>query len=606
MKTRRIAGMTAVVGAAALVLAGCSGSGGSGSSDSSGSGDEIQSGTSVSVAENAGMTTLNPNTATGYATYNSNVSYMFTSGWNYYDATPKLVKNTKFGTYQKTSDNPLTIKYTVNPNVKWSNGVPVNASDMLLAWASAQAKYNAKGKVNFQSINAGTGLGLATKVPAISNNNHTITIVYDKPFVDWEVAPPTPTISADTLWGISGAGTEKGAKAQAAMTKAIQTGDTAALSKVASAWATKYNINAMPKDKRLLVANGPYTVTNYVKDQYVTLTARKDYVAGPKPHIQKITVRFIPDQTAQVQALSNGELKVLYGQATADTVKALKQVKGVTSTTSPEASYEHIDLTFNNGGPFSVKGNGGDAKKAALVRQAFFKVIPRQEMLDRLIKPLSATAKLDESALFLPGSPGYDDAAKASNYAKYDKVDVAGAKALLKQAGVSTPLTVKFAYATDNPRRVGEFQLLQASAKQAGFKVTDVGKPGAQFFDPTTGVGTGKYNYDACVFAYVNSALSATQSQANTTTGNAYNYNGYSNKNVDSLWKQVESSTSYNAAIPLLAKIDKYQVDDGASLALYQLPDVSAWANNLANVKDAPLTPNIYWNFFDWQVKNKK
>jgi peptide/nickel transport system substrate-binding protein len=171
---------------------------------------------------------------------------------------------------------------------------------------------------------------------------------------------------------------------------------------------------------------------------------------------------------------------------------------------------------------------------------------------------------------------------------------------------VKTPVTVKFAYATDNPRRVGEFQLLQASAKQAGFKVTDVGKPGAQFFDPTTGVGTGKYNYDACVFAYVNSALSATQSQANTTTGNAYNYQGYSNKSVDSLWKQVETSTSYNEAIPLLAKIDKHILDDASSLSLYQLPDVSAWATNLENVKDAPLTPNIYWNFFDWQVKGAK
>jgi peptide/nickel transport system substrate-binding protein len=176
-------------------------------------------------------------------------------------------------------------------------------------------------------------------------------------------------------------------------------------------------------------------------------------------------------------------------------------------------------------------------------------------------------------------------------------------KALLKQAGVKTPLTVKFAYATDNPRRVGEFQLLQASAKQAGFKVTDVGKPGAQFFDPSTGVGTGKYNYDACVFAYVHSGLNVTQSQANTTTGNAYNYNGYSNKNVDALWKQIETSTSFSAAYPLLAKIDKYQLDDAASLALYQLPDVSAWASNIENVKDAPLTPNIYWNFFDWQIK---
>jgi peptide/nickel transport system substrate-binding protein len=593
LKIKRWTALAAVVAAGALVLSGCSSSG---SSES-----EIQGGTSLAVAQNGSFSTMNAFTSTGYSTYNSNIAYMYQSTFNYYDATPKLIKNTKFGTYKKLSSDPLTVKYTINKDVKWSDGTSVNASDLLLQWASSISKNNAK-DVNFGSINAGSGLDLVTKTPKVSDDGQSITLVYNKPYVDWELSF-SPNLSAAVTYELSGLGKQTGKDAQDAVIKMIQDNDRAKLAKLATAWKTKFDLNGTPSDKRVLVTDGPYKVTKLVKDQYVTLTANKDYTWGPKPKVAKITVRFIPDQTAQVQALQNGEVSILYGQATADTVAALKGLKGVESTTSANASYEHVDLTFNNGGPFDPKTYGGDAAKALMVRQAFLKTLPRQQMLDRLIKPLSSNATLDGSALFLPGQDGYDKSVADNGSKAYDKVDIAGAKALLAQAGVKTPVTVKFAYASDNPRRAGEFQLIQASAQQAGFAVTDVGKPTAQYFDSVVGIGTGKYDYDATVFAYALSSLSVTQSEANTTTGNAYNYNGYSNPKVDALWKQAEVAPSIQAAIPLQQQIDKYILQDAASLTLFQLPDVSAWSSKVSNVKDAPLTPNIFWNFFDWEVK---
>lgn len=604
MRLKRITATAAVVGAGALLLAGCAGNTGS-NNDESESG-EIQSGTSVTVAENSSVNTLNSYTATGYATYNSNVQYMTQATFNYYDADQKLQKNTDLGTYTKVSDDPLTVKYTLKDGVTWSDGQPITATDMMLNWASYLSKYN-KGDVNFTGINAGSGLDYVTQLPKISDGGKSITFVFSKPYVDWETVGLNPNLPAHILWQEAYPDQKVSAKTAAAnVLKAIQTNDTGTLKTLADTWKNKWNVTSLPKDKKLLVSSGAYTVTNFVKDQYITLSVRKNYKNGPQPKIAKITVRFIPDQTAQVQALQNGEISVLYGQATADTVKALKQVKNAKSTTSPEASYEHIDLTLNNDGPFAPKSYGGDAAKAKLVRQAFMKVIPRQEMLDRLIKPISSTAKLDDSALFLPGGDGYDGAVAQGDYAQYQKVDVAAAKSLLKQAGVKTPIQVKFAYANDNPRRQGEFQLLQAAAKPAGFTVTDAGKPSAQFFDPQNGIGTGKYDYDACVFAYVLSSLSVGSSQGNTTTGNAYNYNGYSNKTVDDLWQQATQRSDYAAAIPDMQKIDAQLIKDAAFISLYQLPDVSAWDSNIQKVEDAPLTPNIYWNYFDWSIAGRK
>ncbi|MDQ1576904.1 MAG: glutathione transport system substrate-binding protein [Microbacteriaceae bacterium] len=591
MKIKRLLAIGAVVTASALVLAGCAPGGGS----------EVVSGTAISAAQNGAMTSMNALTATGYSTYNSNISYMFQSTFNYYDNTPKLVKNTKFGSYSVVSKSPLTIKYTINDGVKWSDGTPVNASDMLLAWASSISKNN-KGTVNFGSINAGSGTDLITKTPTFSDNDRSMTVIYDQPYVDWEpLTALNPNLPAHIVWEEAGIDKKTGTDAQKALVSAIQNNNTAELAKVAKAWNHDWNFTATPTDKKLLVVDGPYKVTQLTK-QYVTLVANPDYTWGPKPKVEKITVRFIPDQTAQVQALQNGEISVLYGQATADTVKALQGLKGIESTTSATATFEHVDLTFNNGGPFDPKTYGGDAAKALAVRQAFFKVVPRQEMLDRLIKPLSSTAKLDDSSLFIPGQPGYDQAAANNGSSDYQTVDVAAAKALLAKAGVTTPVTVRFAYANDNPRRQGEFQLIQASAKAAGFNVTDVGKPTDQFFDPEVGIGSGKYEYDATVFAYQLTSSTVTQSEANTTTGNAYNYQGYSNPQVDALWKQAKVATSGAAAIPLQQKIDAYLWKDASTLTLFQLPDVSAWSSKLSNVKDAPYSPNIFWNFFDWTV----
>ncbi|MFC5500998.1 ABC transporter family substrate-binding protein [Lysinimonas soli] len=546
------------------------------------------------------MNTMNSFTATNYATYNSNVSYLYQGvGFNYYDNSPKLVKNPAFGTYKKLSDSPLTVQYTINDGVKWTDGTPVDAADMILAWGSSITKYNDPKGVNFGSINAGSGLDYVTKMPKIGSDGRTITLTYDKPYVDWEILPAiTPNIPSAVLWEEAGIDKKTGKDAQDAVVKAFKDDDTSTLTKLAKIWKTGFDMTSTPKDAKLLTTYGPYKVQSLTK-QYVTLVSNPDFTWGPKPKIAKITVRFIPDQTAQVQALQNGELSVLYGQATADTVSALKGASGIKSTTTPTATFEHVDLTFNNNGPFDPATYGGDAQKALEVRQAFFKVIPRQQMLERLITPISPNVKLDDSSLFLPGQQGYDESVKNNGSSDYQTVDVAAAKALLAKAGVTGPVTVRFAYANDNPRRQGEFQLIQASAKDAGFNVVDVGKPGADFFGPD-GIGSGKYVYDATVFAYQLSSGSVTQSQANTTTGNAYNYQGYSNTKVDALWQKAATVTSSADAIPLQQQIDGYLWKDASTLTLFQLPDVSAWSSKISNVSDAPYSPNIFWNFWEW------
>jgi peptide/nickel transport system substrate-binding protein len=589
LKLKRIGAVAAVVAAGALVLSGCS----AGSGDTS----EIVKGTSITVAENSGFTSYNSLSATGDSVYNGNVTYMTNSWFNYYDATPKLVDNTKFGTETMVKKSPLTIKYTINSDVKWSDGTPVTAADLLLDWASTISKYNNEKGVNFTSAGAGGGLDLVTKTPTISSDGQSLTMVYSKPFVDWQIALPSTMLPAHVTYQLAFPGT-KSAAANKAVIKAIDSNNTSAMTKIAKAWSTGFDMTSTPSNKALIVSDGAYKISAIAKNASISLVPNTAYTWGPQPKIGKFTFRVIQDPTAQVQALQNGEISVVFGQADADTGAALKALSGVTTTTTPSSTYEHLDLVYDNGGPFDPATYGGDAAKAQDVREAFMKALPRQEIVDKLIKPIQPNAKLDDSQTLLPGAAGYDAAVASNGSSDYAKVDIDAAKADLAKAGVST-VSVKLLYGKSNTRRAQEFALIQASEAQAGITVVDDG-------DDNWPTLLGNKSYDAVLFAWQFTSLAVTNSQSTFQTGGGNNLNGYSNKSTDADFQKLQSEYSQPAQLKLLADVDKNAWSDAYGATLFQFPDISAWSNNIQNLKDNPLSPGIFWNYFDWTIKKTK
>jgi peptide/nickel transport system substrate-binding protein len=589
LKLKRIGIVAAVVAAGALVLSGCS----AGSGDTS----EIVKGTSITVAENSGFTSYNSLSSTGDSVYNGNVTYMTNSWFNYYDATPKLVDNTKFGTETMVKKSPLTIKYTINSGVKWSDGTPVTAADLLLDWASSISKYNDAKGVNFTSASAGGGLDLVTKAPKISSDGQSMTVTYSKPFVDWQIALPSTMLPAHVTYQLAYPGTSN-TKANKAVIKAIDSNNTSSLTKIAKAWSTGFDMTSTPSNKKLVLSDGPYVISSIAKNASISLVPNKSYNWGPQPKIAKFTFRVIQDPTAQVQALQNGEISVVFGQADADTGAALKALSGVTTTTTPSSTYEHVDLVFNNGGPFDPATYGGDASKALDVREAFLKALPRQEIVTKLIDPIQPNAKLDNSQTLLPGAAGYDAAVAGNGSSAYNTVDIAAAKADLAKAGVST-VSVKFLYGKSNTRRAQEFALIQASEAQAGIKVVDDGN------DDWPDL-LGNKSYDAVLFAWQFTSLAVTNSQSTFQTGGGNNLNGYSNAATDADYKKLQSDYTQSSQLKLLADVDKNAWSDAYGATLFQFPDISAWSNNVQNLKDNPLSPGIFWNFFDWTVKKSK
>ncbi|MFE7844481.1 ABC transporter family substrate-binding protein [Microbacterium sp. NPDC057407] len=605
---KRISAAVAITAVGALAISGCAAGGGDNNDDSG-----LVEGSSITAAWNQAFYSMNGNTSFGNATANNNINYLVLDGFNYYNNVPELVQNTSFGTYEVVSEDPLTVTYTINEDKKWSDGTPIDATDLLLYWAAESRALDTPDfdPADFTDPETGeftdafptdvvyfdsgatptSGLGLVTEQPEIGEDGRSVTLTYDQPFVDWELTFATMgEMLPAHIVGKKALDIDDNEEAKQAVLDAIENNDAEALAPISSFWNSGFNFTEMPEDTDLVVSSGPYQISDYVADQFVTLTANPEYTGDNAPNIEEITIRFIPDPLAAVQALENGEVDIIQPQATADITAALEDIEGITVDTSLGGTYEHVDLQFDNGkNPENIFSN-------PQVREAFMKVIPRQEIVDTLIKPIIGDdAILRDSQLFVPGAEGYDEAAAANTSADYAEVDIEGAKALLAESGV-TDTSVCILYASNNPRRVNEFALIQASAAEAGFEVTDCGSEEWGGLLGTPGA------YDASLFGWQSTSLGVTNSLPTFETGGINNLNFYSNSEVDDIISQLNTEFDEQAKIDLQVELDRLLWEDFYGVTIFQFPEVTAISDRVTNVTSSILAPTVFWNAWDWEV----
>ncbi|WP_242682010.1 ABC transporter family substrate-binding protein [Herbiconiux sp. SYSU D00978] len=600
MRIGKLAAATAVLGATALVLSGCSAP----EADSG-----LDEGSSVNVAWNQAFYAYNGNTSFGNATANQNIISLTNSAFGYYNNTPEWVKDESFGTYELVSEDPQVVEYTLADTATWSDGQPVDTADLLLNWASQSNAFNdpnfdpsafqdpesgeitedfPEGQVYFDG--GGTGLDLVTQTPEVSDDGKSITLTYDSPFVDWELVfgsagqiLPAHVVASYAL------GIEDPEEGKAAVEDAILNNDTEALAAISNAWNTIFNFNEMPEDPALVLSTGPYVITDLVADQYVTLSANENYEGDKQPSIDEITIRFIADPLAAVTALENGEVDIISPQATTDVVEGLEGIDGIEIITGLEGTYEHVDLQFQN------SRNPGVFEDIR-VRQAFLKTIPRQEIVDTLIKPIiGEDAIVRNSQIFVPGAEGYDESVENNGSSEYAEVDIEGAKALLAEAGVTNP-EVCILYANNNPRRVNEFALIQASANQAGFNVTDCGSAEWGGLLGTPGA------YDASLFGWQSTGLGVTEARANYVPGGLNNLNYYDNPEVTAALDELNGTFEADRQIELQQEVDRLLWEDAYGVTIFQFPAVTGVSERIENVDPSIIAPTIFWNAWEWEL----
>ncbi|OLT32483.1 hypothetical protein BJF82_15145 [Kytococcus sp. CUA-901] len=212
--------------AGALALAGCTSDSGSGdtgaegggegdsSEESAGSGEESEGDMggeegSTALADMGEVTTnddtvsfssgaeeynaYNGNTANTNSTYNAVVNNQLHSGFWYWGTDGTIYPNEWFGSYEQTSEDPLTVEYTISDDAVWSDGTPITSNDFLLAWASTNPESMGGAEtLGFDPVS--TWSTYATDGLETEPSSKTFTVVYPEPYPDWEIAvePPLP------------------------------------------------------------------------------------------------------------------------------------------------------------------------------------------------------------------------------------------------------------------------------------------------------------------------------------------------------------------------------------------------------------------------------
>lgn len=588
------AGVTVAVAAA---LAGCTTS-------------TVVEGSEVAVAVAEPFTSLNPSTSYGRSSStNADVAWLTGSVFASYDDAYRLVEDRSFGTATIVAEDPLTVKYEVSADARWSDGTPVDAADLLLAWAANSGALNTPDfddtayvdpdtgrytddfpdDVVFFDGAAGGGIELATQTPQVGDDR-TLFVHFDEYAPSWRtaLAPGIPAHVLQTL--ATGRDYEDAGSAKDDLVAAILEGDDDALGELARTWNDAYNLDETagdqtPEDATLLLSSGPYAITA-IDETGVTLDANPAYRGDRRPTIETIRVRFVPDPLDVARLLEAGELDIAAPEPTEEVAAALLDVEGVSVVAGTEGRFEHLDLMFADGrtGVFSDER----------VRRAFLHVVPRQQILDEQVIPVQPDAVLLDSFLLRPGAEGYADAIADNGSAEYASTDVSTAERLLEEAGVVNPVVcVLFDPASE--RRQAEFAALEESAARAGFVVADCSSPDWRGLLGVAGA------YDAALFAWDTTRLGPGAAGAIYRSDSALaNFTRFADPEVDTLVDALARATDPAEQARLSAEIDAKLWATAYGTPLYAYPTLTAVRDDIQNVTHSPLARGVFWNAWKW------
>ncbi|HEY4267392.1 MAG TPA: ABC transporter substrate-binding protein [Galbitalea sp.] len=597
MRVRRAVAVVAVI-AVASVLTACTTT------------TKVVEHSSATVAIAQPFSSYNAQVSSGATSVNQQLAYATNAQFEYYDRDSKLIADTSFGTVKRvtpaaTSDSPLSVRYTVNRGVTWSDGVRVSRADLLLAWAANSGALNTAGfdgrsylsptgqykrvfpkDVVWFDGQVSAGLQHVVKLPTTGANGRSITLSYDDYYVDWksalEIGVPAHVV-AEKAFGITSA-----AKADAALVDAISRDDHVALAKVAKVWNTAFAVRGGKIDTALLVSDGPYRISSVDASGSVTMKANPRYTGSHRPHIETVMARVIPTARAEVAALAAGAVDIITPQATATTSALLINLPKITISSGLDAGFEHIDLQF--------AGSRSGAFDSLLVRKAFLKVVPRKQIVAKVAGSVEEEATARSSFMFFPGTTDYTAAIASNGSSAYASVDVLGARALLRQAHQQHP-SVCILYDPSNGTRAAEYALIRQSAALAGFRVSDCSS--ANWSSKLRHAG----EWDAALLSWrsTNSAVAGSNARLHSGTS-ADNVNHYASPVTDKLLDTLAQTTSDAGQTQLLTQIDTQLFADSYGLPLFQQPSLTAFRTTVTGIRRSPFPPGVFWNIWQWRT----
>lgn len=316
------------------------------------------------------------------------------------------------------------------------------------------------------------------------------------------------------------------------------------------------------------VVSGPFFVTDFDVDHYISYEANKDYWKGA-PKIDKLNIKIV-DGSQLYAGLQSGEIDI--------TQQTMSDI--------PQEDYESVEALDNvdvvygspvtNQSVFIQTKNVPDVK----VRQAMLYAIDRQQILEEL---LNGHGEIVDGFLS-SASPFYDDSLTPVSY------DPEKAKALLEEAGWDSSQTIRFYVNSGDSTFVNAASIIAAEWAAVGIKAE------IQTVDFATLMSVaGTEDYDVLAVQYTYAPVDPYPDVA-WLLGGEGSWTSYSDDTLNDALTKSQLTSDPEETKELFSVVDKKVQEDVPMFSAYVISAQGAVSKRITGA-----APSVYGFFNDVQ-----
>ncbi|MEH1015606.1 ABC transporter family substrate-binding protein [Micromonospora sp. CPCC 206060] len=520
---------------------------------------EVADGGTLTLAASSPIADWNPLSAAGDTTGQRQQQWPFYPHPFLTNSDTSVVLNTALlESATVVSTSPMKVEYKIQQKAVWSDGTPITGKDFEYTQAVQDPKKCAACKAAFTE-----GYSLITSVESV-NDGRTVTMTYSKPFSAW----------------------------QALFNYVLPAHVAASYGDLATSFNEGFSKN-VPK-----VSGGPYVIKDYQDGISMTMVKNPKWYGAPA-HLDTITTRYISGQGAQITALQNGEIDLVYQNPTLDTVNEVKAMNGMTVLLGSTLTYYHLGMKTT-----------GDVMSDAPLRKAIATALDLDDIRKRTVGQYAPDLVTMKSSAYVPGQKVGGVAAYRDNTDEVNigKGDTKAALGILEQAGYRVtgdkltlpdgkPLRdLKLLTLSTDVLRMELAQIVQAQLKQLGITVVIDPADGSRY---SPALRSGSFDIMATGTALDLGALSLQQWYG---TGAARSF-GYSSAEADRLFAAAATELDPAKQVDLMNQVDRVLLADGVVLPLFASPQMAVYSDKFANIFINPSKYGTTMNVEQWGLR---
>lgn len=329
------------------------------------------------------------------------------------------------------------------------------------------------------------------------------------------------------------------------------------------------NANKLEFANTEMIGSGPFKMAEYVQNQFVRLTANKDYYLAP-PKVDGVIFQTFENQDALVQAIKTGQVDMITEMPNT-AVETLKKEQNIQLVVGAPFSPSLTDIIFNQIDPENCPTEEGGlctghpALRDRNVRLALSQATDKQKLIDVILLGLGTPG-----LTLIPDGSGvwFNDTIKDYPF------DVAEANRLLDEGGYkdangdgvrdmpdgSRSLTFRLNWPSDSLVGPRMSELLSQMWGEIGVRL----EPQAADPDALTAQCCPAFDFDIIIWGWVAdpdpSALLYVYDSEGISTGS--NESGYSNPAYDELYAKQQVSLDAEARKQIIWEMQKIAFDD--------------------------------------------